>query len=167
VENILLASKIENSDYELHKENVNLSEYVEEGMKQAMRTFNPKQKITLDIQPNVFFSIDKTTFPSILLNLFENAVKYSPENSLIKISLKEQGNGVILSVCDEGTGIPDAEKQNIFKKFYRVGNEETRKAKGTGLGLYIVKYLAEKHGGTIFVKNNNPKGTIFEVIFQN
>ena len=54
-------------------------------------------------------------------------------------------------------------KQNIFKKFYRVGNEDTRKTKGTGLGLYIVKYLVEKHGGNIFVKNNSPRGTIFEV----
>ena len=149
------------------KENVNLSEYVEEGMKQTIRAFNPKQKVALDIQPNVFFSIDKTTFPSIILNLFENAVKYSPENSLIKIILKEQGNGVILSVSDEGAGITDAEKQNIFKKFYRVGNEETRKAKGTGLGLYIVKYLTEKHNGTVFVKNNTPKGTIFEIVFNN
>jgi len=166
VEDILLASKIENSVHELHKENINLSEYVEEGMKQTIRTFHPKQKVTLDIQPNIFFSIDKTTFTSIFLNLFENAVKYSPEHSLIRIILKEQGNGVILMVSDEGVGIPDTEKQNIFKKFYRVGNEETRRAKGTGLGLYIVKYLAEKHNGTIFVKNNSPKGTIFELAFN-
>ena len=166
VENILLASKIENSPFELHTENVNLSEYVEEGMKQTIQTFSPKQKIVLDIQPNVFFDIDKTIFPSIILNLFENAVKYSPENSMIKIILKEEGNGVVLSVQDEGTGISEEEKQNIFKKFYRVGNEEIRKTKGTGLGLYIVKYLAEKHNGTVVVKNNLPKGTIFEVILN-
>ncbi|MFI5164140.1 MAG: sensor histidine kinase [Bacteroidia bacterium] len=166
VENILLASKIENSAFELHKENVNLSEYVEEGMKQTIQTFSPKQKTVLDIQPNIFFDIDKTIFPSIILNLFENAVKYSPANSMIKIILKEEGNGVILSVQDEGTGISTEEKKNIFKKFYRVGNEETRKTKGTGLGLYIVKYLAEKHNGTVVVKNNSPKGTIFEVILN-
>ena len=163
VENILLTARIDNTAFEIHKENVNLSEYIEEGMKQTVQTFNPKQKIVLDIQPNVLFDIDKTIFPSILLNLFENAVKYSPENSIIKIILKEQGNGVILSVADEGAGISEEEKQNIFKKFYRIGNEETRRTKGTGLGLYIVKYLVEKHGGNIFVKNNSPKGTIFEV----
>ena len=166
VENILLASKIENGSYELHKENVNLSEYIEEGMNQTIEAFNPKHKVTLDIQPNIFFSIDKTTFPSIILNLFENALKYSPVNSVIKIILKEQGNGLILSVSDEGMEIPDEEKQNIFKKFYRVGNEETRRAKGTGLGLYIVKYLAEKHGGSVFVKNNSPRGSIFEISFH-
>lgn len=164
VENILLASKIDSASFELHKENINLSEYLEEGIKQAVRMFDPKQKVVNDIQPNIFFNIDKTVFPSIFLNLFENAVKYSPENSMIKIILKEQGNGVILSVADEGAGIPEVEKENIFKKFYRVGNEEIRKTKGTGLGLYIVKYLAEKHGGAIAVKNNSPKGSIFEVL---
>ena len=166
VDNILLAARIENSPFELQKENVNLSEYLEEGMKQTIQIFNPKQKILFDFQPNVFFDIDKIIFPSIILNLFENAVKYSPENSMIKIMLKEQGNGVILSVADEGTGITEEEKQNIFKKFYRVGNEEIRKTKGTGLGLYIVKYIAEKHGGNIVVKNNSTRGTIFEIAFN-
>lgn len=164
VENILLASRIEGTAFELHKENVNLSEYVEEGMKQTIQTFNPKQKISLDIQPNVHYNIDKTIFPSILLNLFENAVKYSPSSSTIKITLKEQGSGVILSVADEGAGISGDEKEKIFLKFYRVGNEETRKTKGTGLGLYIVKYLVQKHGGKILVKDNVPKGSIFEII---
>ena len=164
VENILLASRIEGTAFELHKENVNLSEYLQEGMKQTVQTFSPKQKVVLDIQPNISFSIDKTIFPSIILNLFENAVKYSPADSMIKIILKEQGNGVILSVADEGMGISEKEKENIFKKFYRVGSEETRKTKGTGLGLYIVKYLVEKHGGKILVKNNSPRGSIFEVI---
>jgi len=166
VENILLAARIDNSSFELYKENVNLSEYIEEGMKQTIQLFNPTQKIQLDIQPNITFGIDKTIFPSILLNLFENAVKYSPESSIIKIILKEQGNGVTLSVSDEGAGISEKEKQKIFRKFYRVGSEEIRKTKGTGLGLYIVKYLVEKHDGTISVKNNHPKGTIFEVILQ-
>lgn len=163
VENILLAAKIDTSEFEFHRENVNLSEYLEEGIKQTIQTFNPKQKVILDIQPNILFSIDKTIFPSIILNLFENSVKYSPDTSLIKIGLKEQGNGVILSVQDEGSGIPKGEKENIFKKFYRVGNEETRKTKGTGLGLYIIKHIVEKHNGTIVVKNNYPKGTIIEV----
>lgn len=166
VENILLAAKIDNSAFELHKENVNLSDYLEEEIKYACQLFNPIQKIIPDIQPKISFDIDKTIFPSIFMNLFENAVKYSPEDSVIKIILKEEGNGVVLSVGDEGAGIPEGEKQNIFQKFYRVGNEEIRKTKGTGLGLYIVKYLTEKHNGIISVKDNKPKGTIFEVIFN-
>ena len=166
VENMLLAARIDNSNFELHKENVNLSEYLEEGVKQTIQIFCPSQKVTLDIQPNISFDIDKTIFPSIFLNLFENAAKYSPENSMIKVILKQKGNGVVLSVSDEGTGITEEEKQKIFQKFYRVGSEDVRKTKGTGLGLYIVKYLVEKHNGTITIKNNSPKGSIFEVLLN-
>ena len=162
VENILLAARIENS-FDLHKENLNVSEYTEEVVKQAQRMLNPKQTIVYDIQPNVFFSIDKNSFSSVILNLFENAMKYSPENTSIIIKLKEQGSGIVLTVDDEGQGISDVEKPNVFKKFYRVGNEETRRSKGTGLGLYIVKYLVEKHGGTVLIKNNIPKGSRFEI----
>lgn len=164
VENILLASHIESASFRIHKESVNLSQYLEETIKQAVLTFNPTQKIVLDIQPHIIFSIDKTIFPSIILNLFENAVKYSPDNSTITICLKKQRNKIALLVSDEGTGIPSHEKEKIFQKFYRIGGEETRKTKGTGLGLHIVKYLVEKHGGNIFVKDNIPKGSIFEVI---
>ena len=165
VENILLAARIENAGFEVHKENVNLSEYLDDVIRQAFASNPPLQRLTTDIQPNIFFDIDKNIFPSILLNLLGNACKYSPSGSTIKVALHEQGNGIILSVADEGSGIPDSEKENIFKKFYRIGSEETRKTKGTGLGLYIVKYLAEKHGARISVRDNKPKGTIFETIF--
>ena len=165
VENILLAAKIDNSVYILHKEKVNLSELITENISQILASFKYKQKIILDIEPNILMHIDKSSFPSIFLNLFENAVKYSNENSTIAIRLKKQNNKIILSVTDDGIGISDVEKANIFKKFYRVGNEETRKTKGTGLGLYIVKYLIEQHQGTITVKDNSPKGSIFDAVF--
>jgi K+-sensing histidine kinase KdpD len=166
VENILIAAKIDNSVFTLHKEKYNLSEYVSEGMKQTIGLFNYKQKVVLDIEQNIYMSIDRTSFPSIILNLFENAVKYSPQDSTITISLKKRNDKIVLSVSDEGQGVPPSEKENIFHKFYRIGNEDTRKTKGTGLGLYIVNYLVEQHNGTITVKDNSPKGSIFEVVFS-
>ncbi|MCX6294693.1 MAG: ATP-binding protein [Bacteroidetes bacterium] len=166
VENILLAAKIENSVFSIYKESFNVSEYLTEGLNQTIKSFNYKQKVVLNIEPNIRMNIDKTSFPSIILNLFENAVKYSSENSTITIGLKKQNENVILSVADEGVGISDPEKASIFQKFYRVGNEEVRKTKGTGLGLYIVNYLVTQHNGTIAVKNNYPKGSIFEVVFS-
>jgi len=166
VENILLAAKIENEIYLLHKEKFNLSEFINEGMAQTIQSFNYKQKIVLSIEPDVCMNIDRTNFPSIILNLFENAAKYSPPDSIITVSLKKQNQKIILSVADQGAGIPEKEKGAIFQKFYRVGNEETRKTKGTGLGLYIVNYLVKQHDGTITVKNNSPKGSIFEIIFN-
>jgi signal transduction histidine kinase len=70
-------------------------------------------------------------------------------------------------VADNGSGIPQKEKQKVFQKFYRLGNEETRHAKGTGLGLYLTKYIAENHGGTISVHDNHPQGSVFEIRFVN
>jgi K+-sensing histidine kinase KdpD len=166
VENILLASKIENDFYKLHLEKCNLSEYLTENLNQTIRIFNYAQKIILDIEPKIHLNIDKTAFPSIIINLLENAVKYSPKESTITIKLNKDNNQIKLAVLDEGVGISDEEKINIFQKFYRIGNEETRSAKGTGLGLYIVQFLVEKHNGTISIKNNSPKGSIFEVVFN-
>ena len=80
--------------------------------------------------------------------------------------LKRDGNKVELSVCDTGSGIPDEEKQSVFDKFYRLGNEETRQAKGTGLGLYIVRQLVNFHDGKIQVENNQPQGTCFKMVFK-
>jgi signal transduction histidine kinase len=68
-------------------------------------------------------------------------------------------------VADHGIGIADAEKNRIFDRFYRVGSEETRNTKGTGLGLYIVKEVLDKHEASISVKDNDPQGSIFEVVF--
>jgi signal transduction histidine kinase len=69
-------------------------------------------------------------------------------------------------VADSGIGINDQEKSRIFDKFYRVGSEDTRKTKGTGLGLFIVKQVLDKHQASIKVKNNHPSGTVFEVTFN-
>jgi signal transduction histidine kinase len=66
---------------------------------------------------------------------------------------------------DEGIGISNEEKPRIFDKFYRIGNEDTRKTKGTGLGLYIVKNIVKLHQGNTSVSNNSPRGSIFEIIF--
>ena len=163
VENILLATRIDNSAFTLHRVETNISELTGEIVKQARPTV--KQKIECEIEPGIILQADGTTFPSIILNLLENASKYSPPHSLIKVSLKKNKNSAVLCVADEGQGISEEDKENIFQKFYRAGNEETRRSKGTGLGLYIVKYLVEQHNGTISVKNNSPRGSVFEVNF--
>ena len=104
---------------------------------------------------------------SVALNLIENAVKYSGlgEKAIINTYLGfETPQQIKLEVKDQGVGIPEKEKKNIFQKFYRVGNEDTRTAKGTGLGLYIVDQIVRAHNGRINVLDNSPKGTVFEVL---
>ena len=96
-------------------------------------------------------------------NLVENALKYSPAGSPIEIALLRKDGIVELSVRDEGPGIPDAEKERIFERFYRLGQEKTRQAKGTGLGLYLTRKIVEDHRGRIFVTDNHPAGSNFVI----
>ncbi len=110
---------------------------------------------------------DPGSIQTILENLIENAAKYAPEGSRILVEITGRREGWRMSVCDEGPGIKEEERERIFEKFYRSGNEETRAAKGTGLGLYIVKHLVEKLGGAISVKTRKPHGSIFVASFPN
>jgi signal transduction histidine kinase len=78
----------------------------------------------------------------------------------------QKENQVEFSVADLGEGLAEVEKKKVFEKFYRVGEENTRKTKGTGLGLYLCKKIVQGHGGKIFVTNNQPQGSIFTVKFD-
>ena len=109
---------------------------------------------------------DKFMITLMLNNLVENAVKYAPKGTKIEVSLKTEQNDLLMRVCDEGNGIPQEERNKIFMKFYRIGNENTRKSKGSGLGLYLTRKIVEQHGGTIAVRDNLPKGTCFEIKWQ-
>jgi signal transduction histidine kinase len=93
-------------------------------------------------------------------------VKYSPKQSNIIFRLKKSSGVIDLSVIDEGPGIPEEEKKKIFERFYRMGNESVRKTKGTGLGLYLCRKIAEDHDATISVLNNPDKGSNFTIRFR-
>jgi two-component system, OmpR family, phosphate regulon sensor histidine kinase PhoR len=82
----------------------------------------------------------------------------------IEVSKKQQK--AVLRISDHGIGIPDDEKKKIFSRFYRSGNEQTRRTKGTGLGLYIADYIVKRHNSSIIVKDNDPTGSIFEIEFD-
>lgn len=107
------------------------------------------------------FKIDVNAVRKICKNLIENALKYSKDN--VEFNLAKKNNKLIISVSDTGPGIPDDEKDNIFKRFYRIGNEETRSSTGTGLGLFIVNQLVKKNNGQISLSNNSPSGSIFKI----
>jgi signal transduction histidine kinase len=113
--------------------------------------------------PDIWVQADQEAIRSILLNLSENAVKYGLENSFIQLCLSADKDSAVIQVKDQGAGISQEDKKRIFEKFFRAGNEETRRTKGTGLGLYIVRILTELHQGEIRVMNNQPEGTIFEL----
>ncbi|MGJ1431633.1 sensor histidine kinase [Sphingobacterium spiritivorum] len=167
VENVLLTTKLENRSYNLPKEEFNLTEMVESIVDRLQKNSCRSQIIKPDLDADVRIVADKFAITNVVTNLIENAIKYSPPCASVFVRLKRESGKLIFSVTDHGIGIPDEEKKNIFNKFYRVGNESTRKTKGTGLGLYIVKTVLQKHNASIKVKDNTPSGSIFEVTFDN
>lgn len=166
VENMLLATKIESNSYTFPKEKFNFSELVSSVAERLQVHTCSSQIIKTTIHPKISLMGDKFALTSMVTNLIENAVKYSPPCSEVEVNLIRKNGLIQFSVADKGIGIRDEEKSRIFEKFYRVGSEDTRKTKGTGLGLFIVKQVLDKHQATIKVKNNQPSGTIFEVTFS-
>jgi signal transduction histidine kinase len=165
VNNILLTRSIENENYFLNKQEVNLKSFIEERVALLETSILKSHKIELDLE-EVTIAIDPSGFESILTNLLENAKKYSDANSTIKILLANRAGTAFFQITDEGIGIPKEKRDAVFSKFYREENEMTRKSKGTGLGLYITKFLVEQHNGRIELKGNKPQGLIVAIEFK-
>jgi signal transduction histidine kinase len=164
IDNVLLATRIESGQEPVQLEDAEISELTQricDGLAQSLTANIPLQE---SIERNLRIRVDAGAYESIIVNLVENAAKYA-ENSPISISLKRAGNRAVLSVADQGPGIPEEARTAIFDKFYRMGNEETRSKKGTGLGLYIVKELSDLHGAKITIEENRPSGAIFNIAF--
>lgn len=164
-ENILLTARIEHQAFPLHKNTTDLSVFVEQLMQVLIQTHGKRYHIKLNIEAGILFHFDEMAMHSILTNLFVNAVKYTPEDSLIEISLHRDKNKIELSISDQGPGIPEKERRRVFDKFVRLGDENRRSAKGTGLGLYITRYFITQHGGEISIDENYRSGTKFIVNF--
>lgn len=162
VENALMANLIDHKGYSFSKEDINISALLRL-MIQKFQQIPGHEKIETHIEEGLYVHADKNGLSILISNLIENGWKYSPKESALEVSIQKVENKIILSIADQGIGVPDKEKQNIFTKFYRIGNEETRRTKGTGLGLFIVKYIVEEHDGKISVIDNKPKGSVFRV----
>jgi K+-sensing histidine kinase KdpD len=164
--NILIATQLENKRKVMFADEINLTNIVKEEIEE-FKTRYPTLIINSLFQVDDFsFKGESTLWKVVISNLIENARKYSPSDEPIEIGISKENNNVKLSIKDKGAGISDAEKLKIFQKFYRIGNENTRNSKGTGLGLYIVKKIVTLYKYDISVKNNSPKGSIFEVLFS-
>lgn len=157
-ENMLISMQIENNKYEYSLSDVNLSEMVS----QVVSNQGIKGEITASIKEGLVVNGDSFILRMVVNNLIENAFKYS-DNKPIEVSLEEHQSIKILKVKDLGVGINKKDYKNIFKKFYRVQDEETRTTKGTGLGLFIVKQATERHNGKVSVSANKPNGSVFTV----
>ncbi len=163
--NILVSSQLESRGYVSSREELDLSDLLKDCLQDFRNRF-PDRKFRDEIEPDAAIKGDPLLLQMLINNLIENAVKYSPREKPVTAVLKNYRSGIELQVIDEGPGIPDAEKQKIFTKFYRIGNEATRVKQGTGLGLYLCRKIAKGHNADITVTNHVPTGSIFAVVFH-
>jgi signal transduction histidine kinase len=162
INNILISSQLEGNMYRVAREDLDFSGLVKDVVKNFQARYLDRILQT-SVQADVELQGDPMLLKLLLSNLLENANKYSPKDKPIVLTLSEMNNVICLEVVDEGAGIPHEEKELVFEKFYRIGNEQTRKTQGTGLGLYICKKIVKDHKGEILVKENQPSGSKFIV----
>jgi len=162
VNDVLLASHLDSGQLQLRIETVDAAK-VTESVVEVARTHLP-ENVTLSMQTSKRLpavAADEQQLRQVLVNLVENAVKYSPDGGPVQVQVSKAPRGVRWAVSDEGLGIPVAERQRVFEKFYRLDPHMTRGIGGTGLGLYICHELMRRLDGRIWVESNNRKGSTF------
>ena len=164
INDVLWASRVESGTLHISIESCDPGELLA-GVVAAARTHLPPN-LELEVGdtngvPSVAADPDKVR--QVLSNLLDNAVKYSPDGGVIRLSVEDGGGKVRFVVRDEGLGIPPGERQRIFEKFYRLDPNLTRGVGGTGLGLYICRELVERMGGRLSVTPNADRGSSFAV----
>lgn len=165
VNNIMDITKIDSGIYNLELGNYNIISIVEEIVISVSGYFKQnKRKIIFDtMEEEVILACDPMKIERIMLNLLSNALKYTYENGNIDvvIDIDKKKNEVIISVKNDGDRISEEDKERIFERFTQSQNLLTRKAEGTGIGLFLVKFLIEQHGGRIDVDTSEDIGTKF------
>ncbi|WP_027408120.1 cell wall metabolism sensor histidine kinase WalK [Anoxybacteroides tepidamans] len=160
VNDLLQLSKLDSKDYKLNKSWVNFSRYFHKVIDRFELTKNENIKFIRKIpEEAIFIEIDEDKITQVLDNIISNALKYSPQGGNITFRAKELSDEILVSVTDEGVGIPKSELAKVFDRFYRVDKARSRKLGGTGLGLAIAKEVVVAHGGRIWAKSQEHKGT--------
>ena len=147
--NILISSQLDGGGYHITDEELDLSDLLKDCINDFRNRF-PERSFTEMLEPEVELKGDPLLLQLLFNNLLENAIKYSPKESPIHTILSKKEGMIEVHIIDEGPGIADEEKSKIFSKFYRIGNEATRKTQGTGLGLYLCSKIARDHNADIF-----------------
>ncbi|MDD2586056.1 MAG: ATP-binding protein [Syntrophomonadaceae bacterium] len=163
IERLLELSSIESGMSGVNQEKLDMSQLVSEAVAIVQKRNNvTNNNIMLEpIKKPVYVRCNGDLIIQVLTNLLDNALNYSPEETMVKVVIEEQGEEIKVSVIDKGEGIPENEKERVFERFYRVDKARSRKTGGTGLGLAIVKHLVENHGGRVGVESTVGEGATF------
>lgn len=161
--NMLLSSQIEAGGYRMTQEEINFSDLVSKCVQDFASRF-PSRTVSYSIPDEIFLTGDELLLQMAVNNLLDNAIKYSPKGTAVVLSLRQDEVGpIVMELKNEGVSISGEDKKKVFEKFYRAGNNATKTAKGTGLGLYLTFRVVKAHHGTIVLTDNVPTGAVFTV----
>ncbi|MCM2534474.1 cell wall metabolism sensor histidine kinase WalK [Neobacillus pocheonensis] len=154
LEELFNLAKLDQNEFTINKERINLSDFLSSIYQRILPAFNNKGiKLILECMDNIYLILDPIRFEQVLMNLLDNALKYSKEHSTTYINAFNKDGNVHLSIRDEGIGIPKEDLPFIFNRLFRVDKSRSRATGGFGIGLAIVKELVEAHGGQIFIES--------------
>jgi len=164
IQDILDISRLESNTMKFILENIDVEKMLKEVVETMQISADLKRiKIDINIQKGISdLMVDQERIKQVLMNLVDNAIKFSPVNSIINVSAKMNRNHILFEIQDYGKGIPKNKQKKIFEKFYQVDSGEDRKFGGTGLGLTISQKIVNAHGGKIWVDSTLGKGSTFK-----
>lgn len=166
VSDLLELARIESGKEKLQLTSISVKPFLEKTVA-SLYPLAEKKNQTIEIQTSedLVLKADPDKLTRIFINLIENAIKYTPEKGRILIGSQKKNDRIELFVKDNGIGIPLADQNRIFERFYRVDRARSRQMGGTGLGLSIVNHLMEAHGGSVGVESYPNEGSTFTVRF--
>jgi heavy metal sensor kinase len=165
VDSLLTLSRADAGHVKLTPERVDLAELAREVANHlGVLAEEKRQSISMEAAGPVYAMVDRLVLRQAVINLVDNAIKYSPEGGRVRIFVRDQPHGPILEVIDTGPGIRVEHQKRIFDRFYRVDKARSRELGGTGLGLSIARWAAEAHGGRIELESEEGKGSTFRIV---
>lgn len=165
LDNVLLATRIDGKSYSYNMVKTDITALINKAADLVLS--EPYYTGKFDFTENSKeILIDEVSLRLVFSNLFQNAVKYAGSNSNIQVSYFSNNGKFSISVSDNGNGVDPKEFKSIFNKFYRIGDENTRESKGTGLGLFLVKQILKSHRASIVAESNQPNGLKFIITFK-
>ena len=166
LDELVKLSRLENNMIQVRPELSDLKSMITEAVSQVfMKAFEKQMEISVEMEKEIQVFLDRKWTVEALVNILENAVKYSEQHTSIMIRVQELQKYVLIEVEDEGMGIAEEELHKIFQRFYRGTRAKEIVKDGAGVGLYLTRSIIEQQGGTILAKRRSDKGTVFKIMF--
>lgn len=164
VDSLLTLSRADTGQVKLTLEYVDLTELAHEVTNHlGVLAEEKRQSLSVEATAPVYATVDRLVLRQAVINLVDNAIKYTPEGGCVRVVVRDQPSGPTLEVIDTGPGIAAEYRERIFDRFYRVDKARSRGLGGTGLGLSIARWAVEAHGGRIGLESEEGKGSIFQI----